>query len=84
MLIDYQEDFDFLVDREQPLEKEGVGNLILLASVVIKPWAVVEIQILNDDLGGDGCLGVLVVANFELVVVALQCDDSVQAIVLHN
>ena len=63
--VDYEHDLDLLVDVEQSLDEEGVRDLVLLALVVLEAGAVVEGHALDDNLGGDGGLGVLLVADLD-------------------
>ena len=62
-LVNHQHDLHLLVDVEQTLHKERVRYLVLLALVVLEAGTVVEGHFLDDDLGGDGGLGVLFVAD---------------------
>lgn len=63
--VNNQHDFDLLVDVQQPLYEEGVGDLELLALVVLEARAVIEGHILDYHLGRDRSLGVLLVADFD-------------------
>ena len=63
-----QHDLDFGIDVKQSLYEERVRDLILLTFVVLEARTVVESHLLNDYFGGDGGLGVLLVANFDAIL----------------
>jgi uncharacterized protein YjgD (DUF1641 family) len=49
-LIDDENDLDLLVDIQQSLNKEGVGDLVLLSLIILESRAVVECHIFDDHL----------------------------------
>ena len=78
-----QYDFDLLVDIEQSLHEEGVGDLVLLSLVVLEARTVVEGHLLDDDFGGNRGLRVLLVTDFDARF--LHCvEDGLESIESHD
>ncbi len=77
--VDDQYDLDFLVNIEQPLNEEGVGDFVLFALVVLEARAVVESHLVDDDLRGDGGLGVLFMADLDARLLG-GVEDGLEAV----
>lgn len=52
-LVNNQNNLNFGVEVEEPLDVEGVGDILFLTLVVLESGAVVKRHFLNNDLGGD-------------------------------
>lgn len=82
-LINNQHNLHLLVDVEQPLHKEGVGDLELLSLVVLETWAVVECHFLDHYLCGDRSLRVLIVPDLNPGLLH-RVQDGLQPVKTHN
>jgi hypothetical protein len=54
--VNHEHYFDLGVNIEESLHKEGVGNFIFLAFVILEAGTVIESQVVDDQLVGDRCL----------------------------
>lgn len=64
-LIDNEDYLYFGVKIEQSLNKERVGNFILLSFVIFESRTIIEGHALNDDLGGNRCLRIFFMTYFD-------------------
>ena len=65
-LVDDEHQLDLLVDVQQALHEEGVGDLVLLPLVVLEARTVVKCHVLNHHLRRHRCLRILLVTYFYL------------------
>lgn len=67
-LIDDEDKLYLLVNIEQPLNKEGVRDLVLLSFVILESRAVIERHVLDHNFCGNWCLWVFLMTDFDLGV----------------
>ena len=63
-LINHQNNLNFVINVKKSLNKERVGDFVLLSFIVAEPGTIIKGHILNDGSSGDGSLRILFVTNF--------------------
>ena len=81
--IDDKNYFNFGVDIEESLDEEAVRDLEFFSFGIFEAWAVIEGQLLDDYLGGNGGLWIFFMSDFDFGVV-LVVEVGFESIVFDN
>ena len=82
--IHNQNYLNILIDIQQPLNKERIGNFIFLTFVIFEPWTIIESHALDDSFGRNRCLRILLVPNFNFTSIVGIIKARLESFIANN